>query len=129
MGQQNQNVLPGSLQQQPSTRGEVAPRSTFKKKVEQKQVSVLVNANYSTIVFDTEITSKLVLPYSANRASLTIQNRSANNIYVNFDAAATVNSLLIPAGGIFSPNVAPVNAIFILGAVAGDTVVLCEGLR
>lgn len=65
-----------------------------------------------------------VLAASLARSFLSIQNTGTAVVYVGFDGAPTAASLQIPAGGMWSPNLPPSNAIWLMGAAASTAVVV-----
>lgn len=69
------------------------------------------------------------LPYNQLRTYLIVINLdSVNNLWLNVGASAQVNSCIkIPPGGNWEPWVAPINAIYLVGDVTPQNVILMEG--
>lgn len=128
---QRQQVLPGGLQDNPTDKGYIAPvnraRSTERAKSIRK-TGIIANARVVNFVITTEAnTSVSILPFNGRRASLIIQNKGVNPVYIAFDTAANKNALEIAAGGSHEPNIAPVNAINLYATIDGESVTVVEG--
>ena len=75
-------------------------------------------------------TSLQVLQANRSRNYLLIQNKSASNMWVVFNNAATsFAGVLVEAGGNYEPYVAPYSGVYIIGAAAALEGVCIEGVR
>lgn len=70
--------------------------------------------------------SSSVLAANNNRRSLFIQNTGSTNVFLSFSGTATTSHLCLVPGAVYSPAVAPTNAVAAIGAAA-STLLILEG--
>ncbi len=93
---------------------------------------MLRRGNFSpAIQYTTGDGKSSALPMNPKRNYLIVYNADgANTLWVNVTVSAAVNACIpIPANGNWEPWIAPVNAIFLIGAVNGQLAILMEGTQ
>lgn len=80
----------------------------------------------TTVATTATTTSTKILNINAKRVYLIVQNTGSESILVNTASSATVG-VLVPSGGSYEPNLAPINEIWIKSTAATSTIVVIEG--
>jgi len=118
--------LPENIKRERSAgMGSSPPRSV------KRDVRVVTRAKFATNVFKAMSTSnKTVLNANYNRNYLLIQNNGTSDVFVNFGAKASINSLKIVAGGNYEPFVTPIDSLYIIsGAGLSNLCTVIEGIE
>lgn len=117
--------LPREILPQPEYRYPASPAVITKRTVQRR-------GNFSAALpYIASDGRKAVLPFNRLRAYLIIFNvDTVNALWVNVGVPATANACLrIPPGGNWEPWVAPINDIYLVGDVAGQTAIIMEGTQ
>ena len=80
------------------------------------------------VVLNNTVVNRL-LPDNPYRTSLLIQNRSTDSIFIGVGVLANaIESLEIVAGGSYEPIKAPIDAIYAIGNLAAQRIVVQQGI-
>lgn len=84
--------------------------------------------NYSTITYPTATTSSTkILNVNNLRQYLIIQNQGAVGVYVSTATQTASQGILIPPGGSYEPEEAPINAIYVETASSTAALIVIQG--
>lgn len=117
------------IHDQNKSRLRARPGKDSKPRQKPRSTEVKLTTQGTVFPFVAQTVSDLAIADNLNRNYLIVQNNGAANIFINFNAAASINHIKIIPGGNYEPIVVPTGGLHIISSAANNDVAILEGIK